>query len=192
MPVQKRNAKVTIVEIVPQVHLKTTLSTDIDYVSLLLENDEFIQTITLQVSFNQPPLLEKTPLPYERVFYQTEVICDQDILLSQLTIGTPILLAVGEFEPSREVTGVRYQGYNRYTVIEPQRRDELVAIQLVREPSSLVPLALSFLSLLSVINLVYALHRSISNKEHRIVMLIIGFTSSLVLMIIIWLIFASG
>ena len=191
MPTQDRDYEITIVEVVPQMQLEPILVEDMDYFSVRLGNNEFIQTITLQVSFNQLSLFSRTPLPYGRVFYQTEVTCNQDILLSKLAITTPIVLTVSELEPSREVASVQYLGLTRTTEIEPQRKNELVVIQLLREPSSLIPLALNFLSLLSIISLVYALYRSISSREHRYVMFLIGSVFAILWIVMTWLIFIS-
>lgn len=186
MSYQERKVEVTVIEIVPQMDLEMSLTTDIDYVSARLENNEFIETILLRFTFNQPPLFERVLLPYGRVFYQTEVKSNQDIPLSKLIVTTPIALTVHELEPSREVATVRIQGSMRITKIEPQRNDEVVVIQLFREPSRLIPLALNFVSLLSVANLVYALHRSLSNREHKIVMYMLGSIAVIMLTIIIW------
>lgn len=191
MPTQDRDYEITIGEVVPQMQLEPTLSKDMDHFSVRLGNNEFIQTITLQVSFNQQSLFSKIPLPYGRVFYQTEVTCNQDILLSKLAITTPIVLTVSELEPSREVASVQYLGLTRTTEIEPQRKNELVVIQLLRETSSLIPLALNFLSMLSIISLVYALYRSISNREHRYIMGLVGSVSAILWIVMTWLIFIS-
>ena len=189
MPHNDREAEVTIIKVVPHMDLKTTLTTDIDYVSVRLNNSKFIEEVALKVAFNQPPLFERVLPPYGRVIFQTEVKSDQEIPLSKFTITTPAILTVDEFEPSREVASVRYQGLLRITEIEPQRSDALVVAQLARKPSSLIPLALNFVSLLSVINLVYAFHRSLKNKEHRFIMYVLGFLVATIWTIIIWFMF---
>lgn len=189
MPYREREAEVVIIKIVPQMDLKATVTTDIDYVSVRLNNSEFIEKVTLEVTFNQPPLFKRVPPPYGRIIYQTEVKSDQEIPLSKLTITTPTVLTVDEFEPSREVASVRYLGLKRITEIEPQRNDELIVAQLVRKPSSLIPLALNFVSLLSVVNLVYAFHRSLKNKEHRFIMYILGSIVATIWTIVIWFMF---
>lgn len=187
----KRTVQISVDEVFPQTTVEVESHTAPDWVGLGLNYSGSIENITLTVTFSQPTVSRPVPLPYGRVVYETEVECGHGIPLSKLCVITPSFLTVDQAEPSREIARVYYLGGHRVIEFEPQRSVELAVVELVREPSSLIPLLLNFVSLLSIVNLVYALSKSLIYREHRIVMISIGVIVASLWVGVLWIILAS-
>jgi hypothetical protein len=183
-----RSASATINAVVPQTNVDTSVYYDGGWVEVNLNYNEAIDLIDITITFTQSSPLEnasKIP-PYKEIYYQSSITSNQNVRMSKVTILSPPFLTVDTVEPRREVSYVHYQGLIRTIELVPQQAQERILVQFTRQTSSLIPLALNFVAMISIINLGFNLYQIIRSKVHRQIMIVAAIIILAIEIFIVW------